>query len=116
MSFLSERQFCCFTDAKLRVPPPQGKSLSVTGSSGIECLPCTQPPDHRGGQPPGCHPLSPLRKIAQRPRARATAGARRHFLPLDSSTPCPRLDAIKQGERREYPFSDEGFRFRGLGG
>src|SRR5260370_6653989 len=56
-------------------------------------------------------------KIAQRPRARATmepGGISCRFLPLDSSTPCPRLDAINDSERREYPFSDEGFRVRGL--
>src|SRR5260370_20795325 len=62
-----------------------------------------------------CRRLPP--RVSENRAAAAGArngGARRHFLPLDSSTPCPRLDAINDSERREYPFSDEGFRVRGL--
>src|SRR5450755_3816682 len=91
MNFLSERQLLLLYSCKVRVPPSQGKSLSLTSSSGIGCLPCAPPP-----------------------LARATIGARWHFLPLDSSTPCFRLHAINHSECGECAFSDAGSRLRGL--
>jgi hypothetical protein len=50
-------------------------------------------------------------RTARPPQTRAAAGARLYLLPLDSSTPCPRLDALNQSECGKHWFSDEGFRF-----
>src|ERR1700682_5554425 len=56
--------------------------------------------------------LQSVNAVAEhRAAAAATQQPDCRFLPLDSSMPCHTLDAINRRECRQYPFSDEGFRF-----
>src|SRR5882672_692034 len=47
--------------------------------------------------------------VSRPPQTRAAAGARLYLLPLDSSTPCPRLDTLNHSECVNVGFQTRDF-------